>query len=162
MDIHIREYMENDYKYLQDFLVKLNIYIMSFDPDKKIYTSEDYKDVYTDELLKLIKENNGIIYIAESNNYCVGMIAGIIEKYSVIDNTHYKNDKEGRILELFVEENYRKENIGNKLMENMEKYFREKGCDFLLVDVFEYNNVAKEFYKKSGYSTRNIEMCKKI
>jgi hypothetical protein len=39
MDIHVREYFENDYEYLQDFLVKLNKYIMPFDPDKKIYTS---------------------------------------------------------------------------------------------------------------------------
>ncbi|MDR1215519.1 MAG: GNAT family N-acetyltransferase [Treponema sp.] len=162
MDIHIREYFENDYEYLQNFLVKLNQYIMSFDPDKKIYTTKDYKDVYTNELLKLTKENDGIIYIAEANNYCVGMIAGIIEKYSIVDNTHYKNNKEGRILELFVEENYRKENIGKKLMEKIEEYFKENGCDFLLVDVFEYNKVAKEFYRKSGYNARNIEMCKKI
>jgi ribosomal protein S18 acetylase RimI-like enzyme len=162
MDIHIREYFENDYEYLQDFLVKLNKYIMSFDPDKKICTSKDYKDVYTNELLKLTKENDGIIYIAESNNYCVGMIAGIIEKYSVVDNTHYKNNKESRILELFVEENYRKENIGKRLIKKIEEHFKENGCDFLLVDVFEYNEVAKEFYKKSGYNARNIEMCKKI
>ena len=47
-------------------------------------------------------------------------------------------------------------------MEKMEKYFKEKGCGFLLVDVFEYNEIAKKYYKKLGYNTRNIEMCKKI
>jgi hypothetical protein len=31
-------------------------------------------------LLTLAKENDGIIYIAESNNYSIGMIAGIIKK----------------------------------------------------------------------------------
>jgi ribosomal protein S18 acetylase RimI-like enzyme len=162
MDIYIREYCENDYAHLQGFLVKLNAYIMAFDPDKKIYTSKDYKDIYTNELLKLTKENDGIIYIAELNNCCVGMIAGIIEKYSAADNTHYKNNKEGRILELFVEENYRKENIGKELMEKIEDFFKENGCDFLLVDVFEYNEAAKEFYKRTGYNARNREMCKKI
>jgi ribosomal protein S18 acetylase RimI-like enzyme len=137
----------------------INIYRTLY---KKIYTSKDYKDVYTNELLKLTKKSSGIIYIAESNNYYVGMIAGIIEKYSVVDNSHYRNNKEGRILELFVEENYRKRNIGGKLMEKMEEYFKENDCDFLLVNVFEYNKAAKEFYKKSRYNVRNIEMCKKI
>jgi ribosomal protein S18 acetylase RimI-like enzyme len=92
----------------------------------------------------------------------IGIIAGTIEKYTEFDNCHYKHNKEGRILELYIEENYRKRNVGKKLTEKMEKYFKEKGCDFLLVDVFEYNEIAKKYYKRLGYNTRNIEMCKKI
>jgi hypothetical protein len=30
-------------------------------------------------------------------------------------------------------------------MEKIEEYFKENGCDFLLVDVFKYNKAAKRF-----------------
>jgi tRNA-splicing ligase RtcB len=42
---------------------------MSFDLDKKIYTSKDYKDVYTNELLKLTKENDAFSH-AQIENFC--------------------------------------------------------------------------------------------
>jgi ribosomal protein S18 acetylase RimI-like enzyme len=160
--VNIRKYTETDYKYLQNFLVRLNEYLTELDPDKKIYTSKYYQELYINELLKLVEDNDGIIFIAEINNKSIGFIAGIIEKFTEIDDCHYKHNKEGRVLELFVDENYRKENIGKKLMENIEKYLKDKGCDFMLIDVFEHNSTAKEFYKKNGYKIRNIEMCKSI
>ena len=162
MNINIRKYIETDYKYLQNFVVKLNEYLTVLDPDKKIYTSKNYPEMYTKELLKLIEDNDGIIFFAEMNNKCIGFAAGIIEKFTEVDSCHYKHNKEGRVLELFVDEDYRKENIGGKLMENIETYLKEKGCDFMIIDVFEYNKIAKEFYRKNGYKIRNIEMSKKI
>ena len=162
MNINIRKYIETDYKYLQNFIVELNEYLIALDLDKKIYTSKNYPEMYTKELLKLIEYNDDIIFIAEMNNKYIGFVAGIIEKFTEVDNCHYRHNKEGRVLELFVDENYRKENIGKKLMENIEKHLKEKGCDFMLIDVFEHNTIAKEFYRRNGYKIRNIEMCKKI
>ena len=160
--MNIREYKDNDYNFLKECLVKLNQYVTLLDPDEKIYTSCDYKEVYTNELLKLINENDGIIYILETDADKIGIIAGIIEKYSTIDNTHYKSNKEGRVLELYLEENYRGRDDAKIMMEKMEQYFKDKKCDFIRIDVFEYNEIAKKFYKKHGYKTRNIEMCKKL
>ena len=49
MNINIRKYIETDYKYLQNFIVKLNEYLTALDPDKKIYTSKNYPEMYTKE-----------------------------------------------------------------------------------------------------------------
>ena len=47
-------------------------------------------------------------------------------------------------------------------MNKMEKYFKEIGCEYILVEAFAYNDVAINFYIKEGYHSRVYDMIKKI
>ena len=47
-------------------------------------------------------------------------------------------------------------------MTKMEEYFLQKGCEYMLVDVFAYNHKAIPFYEHEGYHTRMQTMMKKI
>ena len=47
-------------------------------------------------------------------------------------------------------------------MERMEKYFKSKGCEYILIDVFGYNDNAIKFYYKQGYHARMLTTIKKI
>lgn len=48
------------------------------------------------------------------------------------------------------------------LMNKMEEYFKSKDCEYILVDVFAYNENAIKFYDRNGYHSRMYTKIKKI
>ena len=112
--------------------------------------------------LEKVKNNNGKCYIAVENDKAVGLIMGTIIKFDEYDYLDYKCPKEGEITELIVSKNVRNKGIGNMLMNKMEEYFKSLGCEYILVDVFAYNDNAIKFYDKSGYHPRMYTNIKKI
>jgi GNAT superfamily N-acetyltransferase len=50
---------------------------------------------------------------------------------------------------LWVDENFRENGYGSKLVKKMEAFAIEKGCRFIYLDTFSFQ--APEFYKKNGY-----------
>ncbi|HPO06082.1 MAG TPA: GNAT family N-acetyltransferase [Candidatus Gracilibacteria bacterium] len=145
------KFMEN----LQDYLVKI-------DPAQRLRRPPEYGELYVSELLEKIQDNEGMIYLAELDEKPVGMIAGIIEKPSEMDQIDHIPTKVGNILELIVDENCRGQGLGQKLMEKMEDYFRTQNCDTAWVDVFVPNQSAHHFYQKENYQDRLVGMIKKL
>ena len=47
-------------------------------------------------------------------------------------------------------------------MNKMEDYFKSEGCEYVLVDVFAYNENAIKFYDRHGYHSRMYTNIKKI
>ena len=87
---------------------------------------------------------------------------GTIPKYDKYDYLDYKCPKRGIITELIVTKNVRTNGIGQKLMEAMEQYFKDNNCEYVLVDVFAYNENAINFYKKREYHPRMYVDIKKL
>ena len=50
---------------------------------------------------------------------------------------------------LFVDEIYRGQGLGEKLLKEVEKVARNKGCELIHLDTFDFQ--AKDFYLKYGY-----------
>lgn len=50
---------------------------------------------------------------------------------------------------LWVKEAHRKEGLGSKLLNEVEKIAKEKGCHLIHLDTFDFQ--AKDFYIKHGY-----------
>jgi len=50
---------------------------------------------------------------------------------------------------IWVQEDYRKQGFGRRLLEEAEKISREKNCSFVQLNTFSFQ--APEFYKKHGY-----------
>lgn len=48
------------------------------------------------------------------------------------------------------------------LIERIEEYFKSSGCEYVLVDVFAYNEKAINFYNKKGYHARMYTNIKKL
>lgn len=112
-------------------------------------------------MLEEVKNNNGKCYIAVENDKAVGLIMGTIIKFDEYDYLDYKCPKEGEITELIVSKNVRSKGIGNMLMNKMEEYFKSLGCEYILIDVFAYNDNAINFYEKNGYHSRMYTNIKK-
>lgn len=157
--------IEFEERYLEDvkeLLLELEKYIVSIDEDSLDCVGENYKDQMAIIDLKEIKENNGKCYLAIDNDKAVGLIMGIVRKYSEEDYLDYKCPKAGEITELIINKGYRNNNIGNMLMEKMEEYFTSIGCKYIHVEVFAYNKNAINFYSNKGYHNRMYSMIKNL
>lgn len=160
--MEIVEYSDKYLEDVKDLLVELEEYIISIDKDELDQLHPEYRDKMAILDLEEVREWNGKCYLAIENDKAVGLIMGIIPGYEEFDYLDYKCPKRGEITELVVSKNVRSKGIGRELMEVMEDYFKENNCEYVLVDVFAYNEKAINFYEKSGYHPRMLVDIKKL
>ena len=158
----IIEYNDKYLEDVKDLLVELEEYVISIDKDKLDYLHPEYRDKMAILDLEEVKNNNGKCYLAIENNKVIGLIMGIITKYNESDYLDYKCPKRGEITELIVTNKIRSKGVGKLLINKMEEYFKSIGCEYIIVDVFGYNDIGINFYNKNGYHTRMETMIKKI
>jgi len=162
MEIKFKQYSKSDFNDLRSCMEGLQDYIVITDPLKRLRRPKNYGKTYTDNLIKKVKTQDGSIILAYDDKKVVGCIAGVIEKQSKDDLLECVPTKAGRILELFVDDRYRNQGIGKKLMKKIEKYIEQNGCDLIRVEVFAPNRTAHQFYNRLGYSDRAIDLIKPI
>ena len=160
--MQIIEYEDKYLEDIKDLLVELEAYIISLDQDHLDKLHPEYRDKKAMLDLEEVKNKNGKCYIAIENGKAVGVIMGIIGIYDKYDYLDYKCPKRGEITELIVSKNVRNSGVGQKLMNKMEEYFKSVDCEYVLVDVFGYNDLALKFYFKQGYHARMLTTIKKI
>ena len=157
--------IEYENKYLEevrDLLVELEEYIISIDEDHLDRIHPEYREKMALVDLEKVKNDNGKCYLAIDNNKIIGLIMGIIPPYDKYDYLDYKCPKRGIITELIVNSKIRSKGVGQLLMNKMEEYFKSVGCEYVLVDVFGYNDLALKFYFKQGYHPRMLTTIKKL
>ena len=160
--MEIIEYSEKYLEDCKDLLVELEEYILTLDEDKLDTLHPDYRDKMFLNDYDEVKNNDGKVYLAIENDKAIGLIMGVIVKYDDNDYLDYICPKAGDIIELVVSSKARGNNIGTKLMETMENYFKSVGCKWIHVDVFSYNIRGLNFYKRNGYHTRMDQMVNKV
>ena len=160
--MQIIEYEEKYLEDVRDLLVELEEYILTVDKDELDQLHPEYREKMALLDLEEVKENNGKCYLAIENDKAVGLIMWTIIKYDEYDYLDYKCPKEGEITELIVSSKIRSKGIGQALMNKMEEYFKSVGCEYILVDVFAYNENGIKFYDKQGYHPRMHVGIKKI
>ncbi len=158
----IIEYEEKYLEDVKDLLVELEEYILTIDKDNLDQLHPEYRDKMAILDLEEVKENNGKCYLAIENGKAIGLIMGSVVSYTEYDYLDYKCPKKGEITELIVSKKVRSNGIGQQLMKNMEDYFKSINCEYIIIDVFAYNEEAINFYRKQGYHTRMLVDIKKI
>jgi ribosomal protein S18 acetylase RimI-like enzyme len=68
----------------------------------------------------------------------------------------------GRLEQLFIEERYRKQGLGKRLVSVAEEYFRRKGLKKVKLTVTKENNSALSLYSSMGYEARRLVMEKDL
>ena len=160
--MQIIEYEDKYLEDIKDLLVELEEYIVSIDKDYLDQVHSEYRDKMAILDLEEVKNNNGKCYLAIENDKAVGLIMGCIFSYDEYDYLDYKCPKRGEITELIVTFKIRSKGIGNMLINKMEEFFKNEGCEYVLVNVFAYNNIGINFYNKCGYHSRMYTNIKKI
>ena len=158
----IVEYEEKYLENLKDLLVELEEYIITIDKDNLDHLHPEYREKMAILDLEEVKENNGKCYLAIENGKAVGLIMGTVVSYDKYDYLDYKCPKKGEITELIISKKVRSTGIGQQLMKKMEDYFKSINCEYVIIDVFAYNEAAINFYRKQGYHTRMLVDIKKI
>lgn len=144
----------------EEFKEELQEYIVSIDREKYNIITDAFREADFKSTMKEVKENKGKIFLARDNDKIIGFIVGIIVEAS--DTYDFKAPKGGKISELVVTRNCRAKGVGQALLNKMEDYLKSVGCKRVLIEVFEYNDLAKNFYYKNGYFNRVTDVMKKI
>ena len=158
--------VEYENKYLEDvkdLLVELEEYILSIDKDNLDQLHPEYREKMAILDLKAVQDFSGKCYLAiNEDDKAIGLIMGTIPPYDEFDYLDYKCPKRGEITELIVTNKIRSKGIGQELINKMEEYFKSVGCEYVIVDVFAYNEIGKKFYNKNGYHHRMYTDIKKL
>ena len=162
MNYEIIEYHDKYLEDVKDLLVELEEYIISIDKDNLDQIHPEYREKMPIFDFDKINNNNGKCYLAIEKDKAIGLIMGCIFPYEEYDYLDYKCPRRGEIIELIVTNKIRNKGIGQALINKMEAYFKSVGCEYVLVDVFSYNEIGKNFYNKENYHRRMDKMIKKI
>ncbi|MFZ2189208.1 MAG: GNAT family N-acetyltransferase [Candidatus Magasanikiibacteriota bacterium] len=164
MNLTIEKYTIKNRISLMKLIDEFQDYLISIDDFKRLVKKSGFCTKYFANIIKISKLNNGVIYLAKDNNgLAIGYVVGIIKKENVVESLLHKNqEKIGRVIDLFVSENYRGQKVGYKLLNYIEKYFKTKKCDLIRIEVYAPNKKAHEFYKKCGYLNESIDVVKFI
>ena len=160
--MEIRDYAIEDKDALISALYQFQTYLAELDPLKRVQCWPGYGEAYTKDLLEKVGKHNGKIFIVEEGGKMIGFASGIIEEMPEQEKLAHIPVISGYILDVYVESEYRGTGIGKQLMEEMEKYFKEKKCTMVSFRVFKPNESAHEFYKTLGYEDRDYIMEKMI
>ena len=158
----IIEYEDKYLEDVKDLLVELEEYIVSIDKDELDQVHPEYREKMAVIDLEEVKNENGKCFLAIEDDKAIGLIMGTIPEYDEYDYLDYKCPKRGVITELVISKNIRGKGIGNELIAKMEDYFKEQDCEYVLVDVFAYNERGENFYQKQGYHHRMYTDIKKL
>lgn len=96
--------------------------------------------------------NNHIIIVIEDNNKIIGTGTLLIEN-KVIHNM----GSVGHIEDIIIHNNYRKQGLGKKLIDELIKISIKANCYKTILDCSEKNS---NFYEKSGFTKKEIQMVK--
>ena len=136
--------------------------ILSIDKDELDQLHPEYREKMALLDLEEVNETNGKCYLAIEDDKAIGLIMGTLPPYDEYDYLDYKCPKRGEITELIVTKKIRSKGIGQQLIDKMEEYFKSVGCEYVILDVFAYNESGIKFYNKKGYHSRMETMIKKI
>lgn len=95
------------------------------------------------QIIELVRDYNSIGLVARAGRRIVGFVIGLI----YVDRTAMH----GHILTIDISPTYRRRGIGQRLLQEMEKIFREKGVKTSHLEVREDNVAAINLYTKLGY-----------
>lgn len=137
-------------------------YLTDLDSLKRLTRKPGYGEHTTEQTLKEVAENEGVFYLALDQEKVVGFIVGVIERMSEEDLLGAKLALKGRVTELYINQDYRGKGLGTRLMDEVEKYFKEKGCNFIWVEVFAPNIGARALYERLGFMERDLDLVKNI
>ncbi len=105
---------------------------------------------------KTLGKDDCVIFVAYDENSIVGYIMAYKQKRNLVMKDNIIN-----ITQIYIDEKYRKQNIGKRLMNEVEKWARDSFEIFVIeLDCISNNVNAIQFYKNLGYSPVRIKMRK--
>jgi ribosomal protein S18 acetylase RimI-like enzyme len=110
--------------------------------------------------LNCINISDAVIFVAEAKDEIVGAIICTLEVTSDIPVLVPR--KFACIENIAVSAKYRNQGTGNSLMEATQVWAEHMGATMMELTVWEFNQGAKQFYKKHGFQATRSRMVKDL
>ncbi|PIQ75784.1 hypothetical protein COU78_00235 [Candidatus Peregrinibacteria bacterium CG10_big_fil_rev_8_21_14_0_10_49_24] len=163
MSTDIREYCKKDHAYLIEMATGLIDRMASLDPHHLFRPKEDFNaEKYIEARLKKVSDFHGKVLIAFVDKKPAGYLMATIEESEGVDALSKFPIKQGIIDALFVSEIFRGKGVSSSLLESIEEFFRESGCEYAEISCLATNEDAQNIYRKKGYQERYIDFLKKL
>lgn len=101
------------------------------------------------ELRKKLDRDPDLFLVAEEDDRLIGTVLGGYD------------GRRGLIYHLSVDERFRRQGLGQALMEELEERMREKGCLKAYLMVTKDNPEAVEFYERTGWEYMDVHVLGK-
>ena len=113
-----------------------------------------------DYYLELMADETVGLFIAEMEEILVGFVHAKIRDTSTIPL--FVPRCYAMVDSIVVNSVYQHHGIGKKLMNAMQEWAIAKGATFIELNVYEFNESAKSFYERLGYTTISRRMRKEL
>ena len=143
--MEIRRAEERDLSYIVKLLHQVHDVHSSHRPDIFNRGNRKYND---EQILKIIKNDNAPIYVADEGGAVIGYAFCIIEE--VKDTPALIDMKSLYIDDLCVDEALRGRHIGSALYEHVVSEAKRLGCYHITLNVWSFNESAMRFYERCG------------
>jgi len=154
--VTIRRATKEDVKTLIDFFSRMYRLNSEFDP--LLLTPENLEERINKVVEKSLEDHqNEMIVVAEDQGRIVGAARVLI-----IDRIFYTPEKEALIREFYVHPSYRRQGVGNEIVNFIISELKERGIEILGAEFPSRNLIAISFYRKMGFREIYCEFVKKI
>lgn len=153
MNLQIRQAVQSDIPAIQSLLLQVEKIHCDGRPD--IFKDGGVK--FTNEqLAQLLCDPTRPIFCAVNDGQVVGYVFCIITE--IKGDPMLRDAKTLHIEDVCVDESCRGGGVGSLLIEYVKTYARENDFTRIDLDVWEFNDRAREFYEKHGFSVQKRRM----
>lgn len=139
------------------FLMGSNLYESQFEADRRL--DDLYPAEFLDTRIEISRAKQGRFFVAEKE---AGGLCGWVACYVDHHETFVKESERpyGYIAELYVDEEFRGQHIGRKLIEACEHYFRTLSIGSVMISALAQNVRAVKSYRSAGFQDNSINFRK--
>ena len=104
----------------------------------------------------ILPDSDYMTFVAEHQKDVVGVIGVGIYRY------YEQNGTYGRLLALVVDEKLKGQGIGARLVDEAERWMKERGVSSIVVNSGKQRSEAHRFYKRLGYEETGLRFVKSL
>ena len=155
MDVKIRKAVLSDLESIMILFDKLSLSDFPYDKEVDVYWAHTPagKKYFTDK----IQDKSCACFVAEIDSKIVGYFLGIKK-----EDPTYRLIKVADLEHLVVDEEFRNQGIGKKLMDAFTAWAKGEGINKVSVNVFTDNEKGIKFYNREGFLPFQTILEKKI
>jgi len=151
----IRKATIKDFDKLKDIKVKSKKEEMKYSDSLKPLSKT--LDIYFEYFKAELNKKNSAVFIAEDKKP-IGMI--IVTYFDPLRISKFA--RKGYVSNLYIEESYRKNGIGKKLLDASLKWLKKNNVKYISLEIHLENENALKFYRNLGFEDYTLKLAKKI
>ncbi len=140
----VRPALERDLETVGDLWVELMSVHAALDP--RFGVPRHGRTNYIRQLRKSIRDSNFRILVAVDDRRVIGYVLGYIGENPPI----FPQPRFGFIADLCVTADYRRRGVGERLVQEICRWFRDRGLDCVQMNVAHHNPQSQAFWRKVG------------